>query len=88
MDEKKKYRVLKPVAIDGIVQPGSIVELTEEQAANIGIGEYLEPYIEGQEPTPPAEPAGETGSEEAIPDQTSPSDEGGESGGESQPPAE
>jgi hypothetical protein len=41
-EEIKKYRVLKPVAISGIVQPGAIVELTEAEAANIGIGEYLE----------------------------------------------
>lgn len=57
--EKKKYKVLKPVAIDGVVQPGAIVELTEEQAANIGIGEYLELYVEAA-PTPPAPPAGDT----------------------------
>ena len=39
---KKKYRVLKAVAISGIVNPGEIVELTEAEATNIGIGEYLE----------------------------------------------
>ena len=41
-EEKKKYRVLKAVAISGIVQRGVIVELTEDEATNIGIGEYLE----------------------------------------------
>ncbi len=41
-ETKKKYRVLKAVAISGIVQRGVIVELTETEASNIGIGEYLE----------------------------------------------
>ena len=38
----KKYRVLKPVVIAGRVEAGAIVELSEAEAANIGIGEYLE----------------------------------------------
>jgi len=46
---KKKYRVLKAVAISGIVNPGEFVELTEAEATNIGIGEYLEEVVEGQD---------------------------------------
>ena len=45
-EEVKKYRVLKPVAISGIVQTGSIIELTEAAAENIGIGEYLEEVVD------------------------------------------
>ena len=45
-EELKKYRVLRAVAIDGIVSVGSIVELTEAVATNIGIGEYLEEVAE------------------------------------------
>ena len=45
-EEVKKYRVLKPVAISGIVQRGAIVELTEAEAENIGIGEYLEEVVD------------------------------------------
>ncbi len=41
-ETKNKYRVLKAVAISGIVQRGVIVELTDREATNIGIGEYLE----------------------------------------------
>lgn len=50
MDEKKEYRVLKPVAISGIVDAGAIVLLTEAEAANIGIGEYLEEVIKAEAP--------------------------------------
>ena len=46
---KKKYRVLKAVAISGIVNPGEIVELTEAEATNIGVGEYLEEVVDGQD---------------------------------------
>lgn len=41
-ETKKKYKVLKPVAISGIVDPGDTVELTESEAKNIGISTYLE----------------------------------------------
>ena len=30
--EKKKYKVLKPIALDGRKEPGDIVELTDEEA--------------------------------------------------------
>ena len=47
----KKYRVLKAVIISGRVEAGAIVELSEADAKNIGVGEYLE------EVAPPAEQA-------------------------------
>ncbi len=46
---KKKYRALKAVAISGIVNPGEIVELTEAEATNIGIGTYLEEVVDGSD---------------------------------------
>lgn len=74
-EELKKYRVLKAVAIDGIVGIGAIVELTEAAAANIGIGEYLEEVVEAKAEAKPEE------------SQTATASEGSESGdtGESQP---
>lgn len=30
--EKKKYKVLRPIALDGRKEPGEIVELTDEEA--------------------------------------------------------
>lgn len=38
-----KYKVLKPIGLGVRVEAGSVVELDEEQAKNIGVGEYLEP---------------------------------------------
>ena len=54
-EELKQYRVLKPVAISGIVQPGGIVGLTESEAINIGIGEYLEEVAAPQDEAASAE---------------------------------
>ena len=54
-NELKKYRVLKAVAINGIVGAGEIVELTETAAANIGIGEYLEEVVPEIVPAPKGE---------------------------------
>lgn len=58
-ETKKKYRVLKAVAIAGIVQRGVIVELTETEATNIGIGEYLEEVSEEEIASVQTEAAGE-----------------------------
>lgn len=58
-ETKKKYRVLKAVAISGIVQRGVIVELTETEATNIGIGEYLEEVSEEEIASVQTEAAGE-----------------------------
>lgn len=41
MDTKKKYRILRAIAYDGARDRGSLIELTEKEARNIG-GEYLE----------------------------------------------
>lgn len=49
--EKKKYKVLKPIAFDGRKDVGEIVELTEEQAQTFG-NDFLELVIE---PVPSAE---------------------------------
>lgn len=43
----KKYKVLKPIALGGRIERGEIVSIPEEQAKNIGIGDYLEP-VEGE----------------------------------------
>lgn len=74
-ETKKKYRVLKAVAISGIVQRGVIVELTESEAANIGIGEYLEEVSD--EETASTE-APEAGDEAAGAYEKEPEDEGSE----------
>ena len=44
-ETRKKYRALKAVAVSGIVDIGGIVELTEAEAENIGIGTYLEEVV-------------------------------------------
>ncbi len=62
-EEIKKYRVLKAVAISGIVGVGTIVELTEAAAANIGIGEYLEEVTEEKSEAKPEESQQATASE-------------------------
>lgn len=38
---KKKYRVLKAIALDGVRRQGEIIEISEDIARNIG-SEYLE----------------------------------------------
>ena len=58
-ETKKKYRVLKAVAISGIVQRGVIVELTETEATNIGIGEYLEEVSDEEDASVQTEAAAE-----------------------------
>jgi hypothetical protein len=58
-ETKKKYRVLKAVAISGIVQRGVIVELTETEATNVGIGEYLEEVSDEETASVQTEAAGE-----------------------------
>lgn len=63
MSDKIKYKVKEtPIAHQGTrFDAGSEVELTDEEASNIGL-EYLEKVEESSEQTPPAdEGAGESG---------------------------
>lgn len=64
-ETRKKYRALKAVAVSGIVDIGGIVELTESEAENIGIGTYLEEVDEAAAP----KSQGAEGSEEKEPDE-------------------
>lgn len=43
--EKKPYKVIKPVGIDGRKEVGEIVQLTDEEAQSIG-SEYVVPESE------------------------------------------
>lgn len=43
--EKKPYKVIKPVGIDGRKEVGEIVQLTDEEAQQIG-SEYVVPESE------------------------------------------
>ena len=43
--EKKPYKVIKPVGIDGRKEVGEIVQLTDEEAQSIG-NEYVVPESE------------------------------------------
>lgn len=61
-----QYKVKLPIALSGRVEPGSIVTLTAEEAANIG-EESLE-LVEGTEgeQTEGAKTEGEAGADEAA----------------------
>lgn len=65
MPEKKAYKVLHPIAYDGRKEVGEIVELTDEEAANIGPD-----YIAGVERDliEPVEPQPDQGTGEYVPD--------------------
>lgn len=74
MSDKKEYTVLKAISFRGDrIEVNSVIHATDEEALNIGIGEYLSPVVaaqiaEAEVATPEAE-AGE--STDATPKETS-----------------
>lgn len=84
MSDTKPYKVLKAISFrSDRVEIGATIHATDEEAKNIGVGEYLQPVevTQGAESTPAEEtPKEETGQE--TPGETTPPSE------ETTPPAE